>query len=34
MVKVDDNRLSPLWETAGELGLPVMIHVADPVAFF
>ena len=34
LVKVDDPRLSPLWETAGELGLPVLIHVADPVAFF
>lgn len=34
LVKVDDARLTPLWETAGELGLPVMIHVADPVAFF
>ena len=34
LVKVDDPRLVPLWETAGELNLPVMIHVADPVAFF
>lgn len=34
LVKVDDPRLEPVWETAGELGLPVMIHVADPVAFF
>ncbi len=34
LVKVDDPRLIPIWETAGELGLPVMIHVADPVAFF
>jgi predicted TIM-barrel fold metal-dependent hydrolase len=34
LVDVDDPRLAPLWETAGELGLPVMIHVADPVAFF
>jgi predicted TIM-barrel fold metal-dependent hydrolase len=34
LVKVDDARLAPIWETAGELGLPVMIHVADPVAFF
>jgi len=33
-VAVDDPRLDPLWATAGELGLPVMIHVADPVAFF
>ena len=34
LVKVDDARLSPIWEQAGELGLPVLIHVADPVAFF
>lgn len=34
LVKVDDPRLLPIWDTAGELGLPVMIHVADPVAFF
>jgi hypothetical protein len=34
LVDVDDARLAPLWETAGELGLPVVIHVADPVAFF
>ena len=34
LVDVDDERLSPLWETAGELRLPVLIHVADPVAFF
>ena len=34
LVEVDDARLIPIWETAGELDLPVMIHVADPVAFF
>jgi predicted TIM-barrel fold metal-dependent hydrolase len=34
LVKVDDPRLGPLWETAGELDLPVVIHVGDPVAFF
>lgn len=34
LVSVDDPRLDPLWATAGELKLPVMIHVADPVAFF
>jgi predicted TIM-barrel fold metal-dependent hydrolase len=34
LAKVDDPRLDVLWATAGELGLPVMIHVADPVAFF
>lgn len=31
---VDDLRLDIIWQTAGELGLPVTIHVADPVAFF
>lgn len=34
LVKVDDPRLIPLWETAAELGLPVLVHVADPAAFF
>lgn len=34
LVSVDDRRLEPLWATAGELGLPVLIHVADPLAFF
>jgi predicted TIM-barrel fold metal-dependent hydrolase len=34
LVDVDDPRLDPIWETAGELGQPVVIHVADPVAFF
>ena len=34
LVDVDDERLIPIWETAGELGIPVLIHIADPVAFF
>jgi predicted TIM-barrel fold metal-dependent hydrolase len=34
LAAVDDTRLDPLWATAGELGLPVLVHVADPVAFF
>lgn len=34
LVMPDDPRLQPIWETAGRLGLPVLIHVADPVAFF
>ena len=33
-VDVDDIRLAPIWEAAAELSLPVMIHTADPVAFF
>ena len=34
LVAVDDERLDPLWATAAELDLPVVIHIADPVAFF
>jgi predicted TIM-barrel fold metal-dependent hydrolase len=34
LVGVDDPRLEPVWETAGRLGLPVVVHVADPIAFF
>ena len=34
LIAVDDRRLDELWATAGELKLPVLIHVADPVAFF
>lgn len=34
LVRVDDERLDPLWAAAGELRLPVLVHVADPVAFF
>jgi predicted TIM-barrel fold metal-dependent hydrolase len=34
LVAVDDPRLDVLWATAAELGVPVLIHVADPVAFF
>ena len=34
LVPVDDPRLDPLWAAAGELTVPILIHVADPVAFF
>jgi predicted TIM-barrel fold metal-dependent hydrolase len=34
LVSVDDARLDPLWQTTSDLGMPVIIHVADPVAFF
>ena len=34
LVAVDDPRLDPIWQTAGELNIPVLAHVADPVAFF
>jgi predicted TIM-barrel fold metal-dependent hydrolase len=34
LVKVDDPRFDPMWETAGKLNFPVFIHVSDPDAFF
>lgn len=34
LARVNDPRLDPIWHTAAELGLPVLAHVADPVAFF
>jgi predicted TIM-barrel fold metal-dependent hydrolase len=34
LVMPDDERLFDIWEAAGESGIPVTIHVADPVAFF
>lgn len=34
LIPVDDLRLDPIWTKAGELGIPVLIHVADPTPFF
>jgi predicted TIM-barrel fold metal-dependent hydrolase len=34
LIEVDDPRLDVVFETAGELGMPVAIHVGDPVAFW
>lgn len=33
-LRVDDERLFPIWRRAGELKVPVLIHVSDPVGFF
>lgn len=30
LLKVDDPRLDPFWARCGQLGLPVLIHTADP----
>jgi predicted TIM-barrel fold metal-dependent hydrolase len=30
----DDERLAPVWNAAAEAGVPVLIHTADPRAFF
>ncbi|MGH2591604.1 MAG: amidohydrolase family protein, partial [Actinomycetota bacterium] len=34
LILPDDPRLAPLWEAAADVGVPVFIHTADPVAFF
>ncbi len=33
-VKIDDPRLDPIWAACGELGVPVLIHTADPKSFW
>ncbi len=32
--RVNDPALDPIWAAAGELGIPVLIHTADPLAFW
>jgi predicted TIM-barrel fold metal-dependent hydrolase len=34
MLLPDDPRIADVWEQAAELGVPVLIHTADPRAFF
>jgi len=34
LLRVDDERLAPIFDKAAELNLPVMFHTADPSAFF
>jgi len=34
LIPVDDPRLFAIWEEAGKLNLPVLIHQADPSGFF
>ena len=31
---INDKRLDPIWEKCGELGIPVLIHSADPASFW
>jgi predicted TIM-barrel fold metal-dependent hydrolase len=34
MIRIDDERLYPVWNKAGALGIPVLIHTSDPWGFF
>lgn len=34
LLSPSDPRLDVLWAAAGQLGLPILIHTADPIAFF
>jgi predicted TIM-barrel fold metal-dependent hydrolase len=34
LVLCDDERLAPVWEVAAQSHLPVLVHIADPAAFF
>ncbi|MCH2182744.1 MAG: amidohydrolase [Mariniblastus sp.] len=34
LLKIDDPRWQPIWQTCGELGFPILIHTGDPAAFF
>ncbi|QDS87210.1 Amidohydrolase [Rosistilla ulvae] len=34
LLAIDDFRWDPIWEACGQLGLPIIMHVADPAAFF
>ena len=34
LIRVDDERLDPIFERLGRIGIPVMVHIGDPEAFF
>ncbi len=31
---LDDDRLKPVWEEVAQAGFPILVHIADPLAFF
>jgi predicted TIM-barrel fold metal-dependent hydrolase len=33
-IHIDDPRIAPVWDKCGELGIPVLIHAADPRQFW
>lgn len=34
LLRIDDEQFDPIWKVCGELGFPILIHTADPAAFF
>ena len=34
LIHIDDPRIDPVWAKCGELGIPVLIHAADPKQFW
>ncbi|MCX6984150.1 MAG: amidohydrolase family protein [Lentisphaerae bacterium] len=34
LINIDDERLAPVWEAAGKLKIPVLMHQGDPAGFF
>lgn len=34
LIRIDDERFHPIWQACGDLKLPILIHIADPAAFF
>jgi predicted TIM-barrel fold metal-dependent hydrolase len=34
LISADDPRIDPIWDCAGKLGLPVLIHIGDPPAYW
>jgi predicted TIM-barrel fold metal-dependent hydrolase len=33
-IQIDDPRLDPIWDLCGKMGVPVLIHTADPKPFW
>lgn len=34
LIRIDDPRFDSMWDTCGQLKIPVAIHISDPIAFF
>jgi predicted TIM-barrel fold metal-dependent hydrolase len=34
LINIDDERLAPVWDAAGKLKIPVLMHQGDPAGFF